>query len=727
MLGTDGMNPLPHLTNGLSGIPVIGSTLTSIETGAFDFFSQGALSRAKQDAVANFQRELEKDNLRLAVGEANQASVVAAGQYQVAQARLTVAGLQRQAALLRHEVALQNLQFMRNQTLNAEQWYRLAESIRSVGDTYLRYAIELAFLAQQSYNFEANKRLNVIRFDYDLSDVGAMLAADFLLRDLDGLEQDLIVSQQSRQQQVRYVLSMSREFPEALRALADMGEVMFSMRLEQLERRFPGLVNLRISSVDLQPLALMDATRFSLELTHLGTGMIRLKAQPGTSPLNSTDLVETGDWLSDVGADWPVKVHTSGAETTVFSGLSRQEAASFSTITANEQGAFEGLPGASAWRIDMSMKENRVVPNSLADVLITFTLSGYYDATLRQIIDHTPRKPLATTTWFSGHQLFPDSYYQFNQSGQMDWKISQEILALQGSVGELQNFGILCSLSQKRPDLGRIVCCFPTEFEVDAAGTIKLLRELPTFSLSTSGLVLNATLNSTTGATVTFDFGDGTGLLDSTALPHTYARPGRYDVLIRIAADGRLTEYWAAVVVSRQYTVQPPCIAVPNLQTTVVGGKAKLQPSLQVPSGESLAVSWQIDGESPDSGSDPVTFSLDPGRYVLRFTAIRPLRAHVYGRQSYEPTPLLAFDGLRLATNRTFDVTTGNETTASLNAVGQHIFGGAALSPIDRWTLALNLDENPFLASVTSIDAKKLELSEFEDIFLALEYKVTDE
>jgi hypothetical protein len=77
-------------------------------------------------------------------------------------------------------------------------------------DTYLRYGIEMAFLAEQAYEFEADKRINVIRFDYDASDLGDMLAGDFLLRDLDTLEQDLIVGQRLRQQQVRYVLAGPR-------------------------------------------------------------------------------------------------------------------------------------------------------------------------------------------------------------------------------------------------------------------------------------------------------------------------------------------------------------------------------------------------------------------------------------------------------------------------------------------------------------------------------------
>jgi hypothetical protein len=229
------------------------------------------------------------------------------------------------------------------------------------------------------------------------------------------------------------------------------------------------------------------------------------------------------------------------------------------------------------------------------------------------------------------------------------------------------------------------------------------------------------------GSSVTFDFGDGTGLADSTALPYTYAKPGRYDVLIRIAANGRLTEYRGAVVVSRQHTVQPPCIAVPTLQATVAAGKITLQPSIQPPPGESLAVTWRIDNQEPDADSDPVTFTLDPGRYVLRFSAIRPLTARFYSRQCYAPTTPLALKGLNLATNRTFDPATGSENTTNLNAFGQHVFGASTLSPIDRWTLELPLDDNLSVLSVSSTDVKQYDLSELADSFLTLEYKVKDD
>ena len=698
----------------LSNIPGLGA----LATGIGDFFTGGAISNRKQQLLADAQRSLERKNLHLTISEAAQSAEVARRQLAVAQAGLVVSGLQRAAAVLRHEFALQNLAFLRNRTLSAEMWYRLAAVIRNVADTYLRYGIEIAFLAEQAYEFEADKRINVIRFDYDVSELGDMLAGDFLLRDLDTLEQDLIVGQQIRQQQVKYVLSLSREFPEALQELREHGAVNFSMRLEQLERRFPGLFNLRVSSVDVMPVALMDSTRFSLELTHLGSGHVRLHAQP-------TTFGGVGDdWLTAVDTEWSIRLRTTPPETAIFSGLTRQDiAVSNSFFAANQRGAFEGLAGASSWRVDLSMKENRIVPNTLSDLLISFTLSGYYDPRLRDEIDRAPRPSIATTTWFSGHQTFPDSFYQFSRTGQMDWEITPDVLALRGSVGRLQNVAVLCLLSQRRLELGRLACSYSMEFEVDAAGTHRFLQELPRFSFTTNGLALNVTLNTPAGSSVKFDFGDGTGLFDSTALPHTYERPGRYEVLLRITTGNRLTEYRAAVLVSRQHAVQPPCIAIPLLQTTVAGSRIEVKPSLE-PQSETLSVIWRIGTKRPDAGASPPTFTLDPGRHVLRFTAMRPLNALFYSQQRLITTPL-NMPNMHLATNRTFDLD-GNETTAGLNEFGQHVFGTETLSPADRWTLELPLDSNPTLASVSSADVRQYDVSELSDAVLALEYEVID-
>jgi hypothetical protein len=373
------------------------------------------------------------------------------------------------------------------------------------------------------------------------------------------------------------------------------------------------------------------------------------------------------------------------------------------------------------------MKENRIVPDSLADLLITLTVSGYYDSTLRDAIDHAPRRPMALTTWLSGHQSFPDAYYRFNQSGRMEWQATPDLLALRGSADELRNLGVLCVPAERRPELGRLMCSYPIEFEIDAAANLTVLRVLPTITLTTDGLTLDATVNMPAGAVVTVDFGDGTGLADASAFPHVYAKPGRYEALIRIAVNQRLTEYRVAVVVSRQHAVQPPCIAVPSLTATAVSGKVKLEPTLNVPGGETLAVTWRVDGRAPEADGNPPSFTLEPGRHILRFTAIRPLAARFYGHQRYDPTVAVPLDGLHVATNRTFDSTTGTENTASLNQFGQHVFGGRTLAPTDRWTLELPLEDNTCLVSVSNADARQYYLGELADMFLTLEYTIKGE
>ena len=51
------------------------------------------------------------------------------------------------------------------------------------------------------------------------------------------------------------------------------------------------------------------------------------------------------------------------------------------------------------------------------------------------------------------------------------------------------------------------------------------------------------------------------------------------------------------------------------------------------------------------------------------------------------------------------------------------LFGGATLSPIDRWSLELPLQDNPSLRSVTPADTLQYDLTEVGDAFLALEYR----
>jgi len=745
LLDTAGLGVIGSGLDLLGEVPGLGTAVDVVG----DLFSGGGASRAKDRMVANAQRGLEKHNLLRAAEEANRAAGVARAQLAAAEGGLIVAGLQRQAALLRHEFAVQNLVFLRNRALSSEQWYRLVASIRSISETYLRYSVELAFLAEQAYEFEADRRINVVRFDYDLSEVGDFLAADFLVRDLDTLEQDLVVTQRQRQQQVRYVLSMAREFPEALQELRDSGRTTFSLRLEQLERRFPGLFNLRVGAVDVLPIALMDSTRFSLELTHLGTSQVRLKAQPDTppgtpsfSPLNTDDLdVPEGGWLAELQDTWPVKLRVSGPETAVFSGLTRQDAtAVFPFATTGQRHAFEALGAAGTWQLDLTARENQIVPGTLADLLVTFTLSGYHDPDLRNAID-TVRTTSATTRWLSGRTTFPDALYEFNRSGLMVWDVTRDLLTLTDVLGAVRNVAMLLLPTPGRTNrFGRVMSRCQLQLRIAADGGLKVLSEIPevTFEPGGSANPLSVTVRASLApdADVSWDFGDGSARQQGASQQHGYAKPGRYTVNLRVVRDGRLSEHLADVVVSQSQAgrLSPPVTAFPTLtrDETSIGipdGHIRVVGTVHTPADDPVIANWRV-GEQGGAKGNSATFDLEPGDYTLDFVAVRPLKARLYCTQRHLTDPVFDLNGLGLASNRRFDVdgndTTGVDPNPEANALAMHLFPtDGALSPVDEWTVELPLSENAFLRSVGPTDVEHIELAEIQDIVLALEYETT--
>lgn len=709
-------------------------------------------SAAQQEAqhqVADAQRDLEKKNLARSVEEAKKAAEVATAQLAVAEAGLVVAGLQRQAALLRHEFAVQNLQFLRHRVLSAEQWYRLVAAIQSVSETYLRYAIELAFLAEQAYEFESDKRLNVIRFDYDFSEVGDFLAADFLLKDLDTLEHDLLITQRQRQQQVRYVLSMAREFPAALQEIRDRGQTTFSLRLEQLEKRFPGLYNIRIGAVDVLPIALMDSTRFSLELTHLGTSQVRLKSQPDTpsgtpspSPLNTNDLpIPEGEWLAELQDAWPIKLRITGPETAVFSGLTRQDASAvFALASTGQRHAFEALGAATAWQVDFTARENQVVPGTLADLLITLTLSGYHDSELRKAIDRAPHTAIATTRLISARTTFPDALYEFNRSGRMAWKVARDLLSLTDTLGALRNVALLLLPSPSQASyFGRVMSHCEVRIRITQAGELTLITEIPEVTFSLGGttnplsLKVQAILQGP-GAEVSWDFGDGSARQSGADQQHAYGKPGRYRVTLRVVRNGRLSEFPAEVVISRSHTdrLRPPVTAFPTFtRETGVGisaGHTRVVGTVNGPADDPVTANWRV-GEQGGMKGNRAAFDLKPGEYTLFFTAVRTLKARAYCTQRHLTGSVFDFNGLSLASNRRFDLSgteiTGTGQNPPANLVTKHLFAQGALSPADEWTVELSLSDNACLRSVGASDVEQCSLAEIHDVVLGLEYETT--
>jgi hypothetical protein len=722
-------------------ISAVPGPIGEIASGIADYFMGGGVSRRKQAVADNVQRGLEIRNLERAVLQAELQSDVAKTQEEAAALAFKVAMLQKEAALLRHEFAVETAAYLANRVLNAEQWFRLANSIRTIADTYLRYAVEIAFLAEQAYEFEVDKQMNLIRFDYDLSELGDFLAGDFLLRDLDTLEQDLIVTQREREQHVRYVLSMAREFPEALQELRDDGHVTFSMVLEQIERRFPGLILARLGAVDLVPLALLDQSRFSIRLTHQGFSRMRRHPAPGVDPAEP----------------WPAEARLHAPETAIYSGLSRQEAASiFPVTTSGQRNAFEGRGAAGAWEIDMSMEENQVVPGSLADVLITFNIAGFFDADART--EPVPPGPDVATSYISAREVFPDNFFDFSRTGKMVWPLTADLLTLAGTPGKVRNVGVLVVPARSRTQYRRYASTGLVEFTVRDDGTPIIDPDAvpPSFRFRfpdpQKPLRIRGELTAPAGATATWDPGDGTAILEGTTFEHEYSRPGVYEVTLCVVRDERLQEYLCEIAVARDVLLELPLVAVPELikEPESPADKRTIRARATFPSEAGrqsrTATTWHVvevprarrapeegDAADPNEAVFDLPLSVVAGNRPLHlaFRAVRSQDVLFYSRQRYRrgPDQALHMAALNVATNRRYD---GAGTQPPLNAAAKHFFGDpptAVFSPVDAWSFEFPKPENgqlrpsPFSAPGSKPGNLLFDGGQIDNLILTLEYE----
>jgi hypothetical protein len=708
---------------------IVGAAAGLLVSGLASFFAAEGqeTSMRNQLAIAAAQREYERANLTMAQREAEGSAGIAREQLRIAKATLQIAALQQTAALMRHDFAVQNIAFLRDRTLNAELWYRLAQLVRGVGRTYLRYAVEIAYLAEQAYEYEADKRVNVVRFDYDARDEGEFVGADLLLRDLDTLEQDLVTTQQQRQQRVKYIVSLAREYPTALQQLRETGSTIFSLTLRQLEQRFPGLFNLRVGSVEVLPIALMDPTRFSVELTYAGTSQVRVRG-----PRLAVAGVAGHSWLTGVDEQFPVKVRLSGAESVVYSGLARaEEQAAFPFTTTAQRNAFEGLGAAASWYVDMSMRENRVDPRSLADVLVTLTLSGYHDPALRTAVETAaPGAPPPLTQNLAARQLFPDAFYRFGQTGALELPVVADLLTLNAPVGGLRNAALLFIPAATGANAGALIASYAMDFTVTPSLTLETRGRVPRLTLTPAGRKLTIAVDAPGATAVMLNFGDDSAWVEGAGAALTaeriYGRPGTYTLEVRVVTGERIAAYRYTVTVSERVAVSPPVTAVPELTAVGTGtGTLKLAAATWMPAGApAVTCVWRLAGTPRTWRGASASLELAPGRYTLVFTAMRTLKVGLYGAQRWVPNARVDADGGRVTSNREFNDDGTEKNLANRNQLATHLFGKGPISPLDRWTVHLALADNPFLRGVTEDDTERLAVEVLDDVVLSMEYEV---
>ncbi|MGH7463195.1 MAG: PKD domain-containing protein, partial [Longimicrobiales bacterium] len=345
--------------------------------------------------------------------------------------------------------------------------------------------------------------------------------------------------------------------------------------------------------------------------------------------------------------------------------------------------------------MDFTARDNQVVPDSLADLLITFTLSGYHDSELRAAIDAFKPQTTALTSFLSARQIFPDAFYDFSRTGRMVWKVPRQMLVLTSDLGRLRNIGFILRPGAPDVHFSRLMTRLRMNFRINESGEVAsgvtVFTSIPETSVTqTAPLTVAVRARLNTATELAWDFGDGTPILRTvrggtppTMAPaegtHVYAKPGRYVLKLRCVRNDSLSECRISVVVSRDQKLGDPLIiflprvtfdATSKAITITTGGAVQ----------QAGRMLWRVGDQTAEGNS--ATFTLKPGHYTLDFAAVRKLNFRAYGAQRFvngaTPLPLRGFNA---TTNRTFDEN-GKETNGTgipplptRNELAKRLFG----------------------------------------------------
>jgi hypothetical protein len=405
---------------------VTGGFLTASVTVGVSY-SPGAIAQAEAKAA----------ELRRSITEMRAQQAIARKEKVVAQMEQRIAELNRDVEALNLAFAQDNLNYLKSRPLNREFWFALGRIMRQVAQQYLQQAITIAWLAEQAYEYEYDKRLDVVKLDYSNSSTENMLAADMLLGDLDSIEYDRLSTVENKEMPLKLTLSLSELDPIGFQSFQRTGLINFATTVESLDLKFPGTYLARVKAVEVRLNALVGRNEvIAGRLTHNGISQFRFRKgdRPIQPPPTTPDAPESfsnirQDYIAGAdAAGFALRIASQPSETMTLSNFLVREDGIYFSSDVGPQGqrlrTFEDVGFAGEWTLEISPSANDFDFRTIMDAEITFYLTARYDEGLHFLIDAYHRG-LVKSTIQGGSSLtagrpyllrytFPDAFYELH-------------------------------------------------------------------------------------------------------------------------------------------------------------------------------------------------------------------------------------------------------------------------------------------------------------------------
>jgi len=336
--------------------------------------------------------------------EMQQAEVVAQAQLNAASARIEAAQQMEVVAQLRAQAAQQNLNAFSNQFFTPGVWYQMGAFMRSISASYRHKAIRVARLMQRAYNFENDLNRHFIKTDYSTNTVKGLLAGDALLLDIDSFTYDLITTVQRKDVPIKHTVSLAERYPFLFETgFRNTGRIEFELRLDDLDKVYPGTYARRLETVELEVEGVLPAGGVHGTLTNAGISRYR------TEDINN------------------LKVRIQPKETIVLSEYRVRNDALIFPADPRQLKLFEGAGVESTWVVELPRFSNDLDYRAISDIRLTFYCKAKYDRNLEAAV----RAQLAALpgSQQAGRLIplrwtFPDAFFHFQDTGRLVFSLT---------------------------------------------------------------------------------------------------------------------------------------------------------------------------------------------------------------------------------------------------------------------------------------------------------------
>jgi hypothetical protein len=317
---------------------------SDIEHGKWEGAS-GKLAAAATLLGGQKSYEYQLAHMQQTIGEMEASIPIAKAQANAASHRERAAQLSLVAADQRLALTQDALAAFDAEVFTPEMWSRMAMIMREISQSYLEWAIRVAKLMERAYFFETDRDVRIIKTEYAPSTTGGLLGADHLLRDIDAFTFEDIVVSQTKESNVKDVLSLANERPFAFQDFLRTGRMTFETRLDDFDHRHPGLYAQRIRAVELEVVGLLPAEGVSGTLRAGGVSRYRTRAG------GSKDRIHTVDTFA-------ISEYSPRGDAFVYRS------------DARKAGLFEGLGVATTWQIDLPRRANNLDYRLITDAVL---------------------------------------------------------------------------------------------------------------------------------------------------------------------------------------------------------------------------------------------------------------------------------------------------------------------------------------------------------------------